>query len=151
MSDIRKHHSWGLVGAMTAAFVVGCGGKPLPGPELVAVRGQVRLQKKPLAGATVTYIPDAGTPGTLAFGVTDNEGRYELETIPLGKGVRPGDYKVTVNKMVLPNGGEIPPDTTSITDLNPKQLLDKKVASPEATQLRAKVDATSPEKDFDLR
>ena len=62
------------------------------------VTGVVTMNGSPLAGATVTFLPD-GT-GNTAVGTTDASGKYTLQTM-LGAadaGTTPGDYVVTISK-----------------------------------------------------
>lgn len=71
------------------SFVAGCDVKKTP------VNGAVRLDGKPLAAASVALIAVNGGP--LVSGVTDAEGRFQLETAGRA-GVKPGEYRVTVIK-----------------------------------------------------
>jgi hypothetical protein len=95
-------------------FVSGCGsgGKPPPKlGELVPVTGTVTMDGQPLAKATVVFHPteDSGFHGSQA--VTDENGKYKLETdIGDGKmkeGALPGRYQVTVSRLVKPATGEV--------------------------------------------
>lgn len=55
--------------------VVGCSGST-DQPELAEVTGVVTLDGKPISGVNVLFQPEAGRA---AVGMTDEEGRYELE------------------------------------------------------------------------
>lgn len=69
---------------------VGCSGG---GP--VAVRGTVKLDGQPLAGASVLFI--AQSPGGKdATGFTDANGMFRLSTYQPSDGALPGKYKVIV-------------------------------------------------------
>src|SRR5262245_3014991 len=70
----------------------GCAkGKP------VKFDGLVTLDEKPLAGATVEFIPmDANGHG--AIGVSGKDGVFRLTTYTPGDGALPGFYKATVRK-----------------------------------------------------
>jgi hypothetical protein len=82
------------------AAAAGCGGG---GP--VPVRGTVKLDDKPLAGATVLFIAqDAG--GRDAAGTTDADGVFRLTTFRDGDGALPGKYKVVVQLPAATRGGE---------------------------------------------
>jgi hypothetical protein len=64
------------------------------GPTLVPAGGTVKLDGQPLAGATVTFVPQqAGRPAT---GTTDEQGTFRLATAQAGQGAAPGPYTVTV-------------------------------------------------------
>jgi len=86
--------------AVTAAVVAGCG---QPGPALEEAAGSVTLDGQPIEGATVTFVPVAGTEG-LCSGITDPAGRFRLTTVIAGLGALPGaaagDYAVTVTKVI---------------------------------------------------
>jgi hypothetical protein len=94
-------------------FVIGCsGGREPYKKDLVKVTGTVKLDDKPLAGATVTFIPTGTTKGLGASGKSDGSGAYSLTT-PMGhEGVLPGEYKVIVSKLVDKSGKDV--DTSDI-------------------------------------
>lgn len=70
--------------------VVGCSGDDRVAP----VTGVVTLDDKPIAEASVTFMPKEG--GRPAFGVTDAEGKYELTTFEEGDGALIGNHVVTI-------------------------------------------------------
>ena len=103
-SRVRCKQNIAISGALTASFmlglVVGCGGRNAP--DLVAVRGRLMLNGKPLAGKNVFFSPEEGTPGNGAYGRTDSNGSFELiavigGSLKLVKGARLGTYRVTVS------------------------------------------------------
>jgi uncharacterized protein (TIGR03067 family) len=64
--------------------------------KLVPVEGKVTLNGKPLANATVEFVPvDKG--GQKATGTTNEEGKYKLKTLGKKGGVRPGKYRVVIS------------------------------------------------------
>jgi hypothetical protein len=65
--------SWCLTALLLTLFI-GCGSNS---PELVPVRGTVTWQAKPLAGASVTFIPQSGS---IAVATTDDNGQFEMRT-----------------------------------------------------------------------
>lgn len=75
---------------LTACALAGCGGV-----KLVPVEGTVKLDGKPVDGATVTFISDDGK--WTAFGTTDSSGHFSLQSGDKA-GTLPGNYKVTVVK-----------------------------------------------------
>lgn len=82
--------------------------------EPVPCEGIVTMDGEPLAGATVVFHPkaEAGFHGAMA--VTDDSGKYVLES-DVGnnkkkKGVIPGKYNVTVSRLVNADGKVIPYD-----------------------------------------
>jgi hypothetical protein len=85
-----------LIAVALAAGLAGCQ-KPISA-ELVPVQGKVFYKQKPLANATVCFIPDGSkgnTRGLQATAETDSDGSFTLETYPHGDGAVPGYYKVT--------------------------------------------------------
>jgi hypothetical protein len=69
MSGFACRALWSFC-CLTAILWAGCGS-----PDFGAVDGRVTLDGQPLAGATVEFQPDGGSP---AYGVTDDDGRYTL-------------------------------------------------------------------------
>ncbi|MBR4834593.1 MAG: carboxypeptidase regulatory-like domain-containing protein [Thermoguttaceae bacterium] len=93
---MKKLLSFALV-ACAALFVsTGCGGAPqLEGLEKYS--GVITLDGEPLADASINLIPS--TMELKASGaVSDEKGRFVLQTLQAGDGVMPGDYRVTVIK-----------------------------------------------------
>lgn len=79
----------GLV--LVGLLVLGCAGNQGPVP----VRGTVRLDGKPLSGATVLFVP--ATPGGREATSTANAaGEFRLSTFAARDGALPGKYKVVV-------------------------------------------------------
>lgn len=74
-----------------AVCAIGCssGGG---GPTLAPVDGEVTYMNKPIAGATVMFIPEKGP---LALGITDAEGKFRLST-GTTRGVVLGSSRATV-------------------------------------------------------
>jgi hypothetical protein len=76
----------------------GCGGD---GPAVEKVAGVVRLDGKPVEGATVSFVPGSG--GLFASGLTAADGSFTLNTAAPGarpgSGAAVGDYRVTIVKM----------------------------------------------------
>src|SRR5207245_3095406 len=67
---------------LTAAALPAAQGSPPPGGELATVQGVITLDGKPLAGARVIFhLGDRQFVG----GRTDDNGKYKVERVPLGK------------------------------------------------------------------
>jgi len=77
-----------LVGALALA-VAGCD----DGPKVVKVSGTVTHQGKPVPNLALTFTPAAGRP---SWGVTDEEGKYNLQYTTTREGAEVGTHKVTV-------------------------------------------------------
>ena len=65
------------------------------GSKTIPVQGTVKLDGRPLANASVSFIAE-GSGARDAFGCTDAEGVFHLSTLKSGDGALPGKYKVTV-------------------------------------------------------
>jgi len=85
-----------LVG-LCGLVLAGCGGRPAGYPETAPVRGVVTLDGKPLAGASVSFVPAAGRSSA---GMTDDDGRYKLFYTGRIKGAMLGSHRVMLSKRV---------------------------------------------------
>ncbi|NOX54499.1 MAG: DUF4198 domain-containing protein [Planctomycetes bacterium] len=95
-----------LVSGVVALVLVGCSGEQRPTVETEYVEGIVTLDGKPVAGATVTFVPVNKGQGMSATGRTDEQGKYTLTAVggpggvagEPGAGTVPGEYYVGVVK-----------------------------------------------------
>jgi hypothetical protein len=83
-----------------ALTLIGCG--PASNVTVAPVSGVVTMDGKPLANARIGFQPeltptDAQSAASDAFGVTDAEGRYELELVLGGKGASVGKNRVSIS------------------------------------------------------
>lgn len=74
-------------------------------PKLVPVEGRIRLDGKPLAGATVKFTTENGDVST---GTTDDDGNYTLAYSDGRPGAVVGKHVVRISKN-SPDGNEIVP------------------------------------------
>jgi hypothetical protein len=80
--------------ANVAVFLSGCGN------GLVPVDGKVLLDGEPIAGATVSFLPEQGSgEARPANGKTDAAGVFRLRVPGMGEGAFPGRYRVAVMLM----------------------------------------------------
>ena len=79
------------VAATASLALVGCGSSE---PGLVPVSGIVMLDDKPIDKAAVMFHHAAGR---IAYGVTGEDGTFQLTTRDSGDGALIGDYRVTVS------------------------------------------------------
>jgi hypothetical protein len=133
---------------LVLAAMVGCGdGEPAGRPARVPAGGVVRHNGQPLPGATVVLIPVSDTHGATAM--TDNEGRFQLQTFDPGDGAVPGKYQVTVRKVEMVagrpmanseggNGGE-GGDEASVIQSIERPLIPEKYFRPTTSGLEAEV------------
>jgi hypothetical protein len=84
-----------LVLGAVSLFVLGCGGKD-GRPVLAKVSGTIQYKGKPLAGASISFLPQqAGIRS--ALGVTDEQGHYRLWTYDPDDGAPVGQHQVTIS------------------------------------------------------
>jgi len=88
--------------------LLGCGGDGL---NRVPIQGVLTSQGEPINGATVLFIPAAGTPGEGGIGQTDAAGKFTLiSSRQSDTGIPPGKYTVRVTRLIDGDGTILPPD-----------------------------------------
>ena len=143
---VKRASSLVLLGAVLA----GCGGGT-HGPKLVPVSGTVTLNGSPLSGAFVTLHPVGTTRGTGATGRTDAAGKFQLKSPPQGNGAVPGEYKVVISKLVMPDGSDFPEfSEVAPMDSGAKEQLAAEYCELEHTTLTANVPEGGRELKFTL-
>ncbi len=70
-------------------------------PSMAKAKGTLTYQGKPLADATLLFVPEKGPP---AFAKSDASGNFQLTTKSPGDGGAVGTHKVTVSKVGPPKG-----------------------------------------------
>ena len=91
-------------------LISGCGESV---PDTVSAGGTVSFNDKPLANASVNFIPENGKS---ANGVTDSQGKFTLTTFQPNDGAIVGTHKVTVTIVNTEEVPEIIPDDYSYTN-----------------------------------
>ncbi|MBL8851321.1 MAG: hypothetical protein JNG89_16685 [Planctomycetaceae bacterium] len=105
MIDLHGRHLLPLLLGLT--LCAGCGESPYP--ELFPASGTITLDGAPLDGATVAFIPSKSNQMQPSYGYTDPDGKYELKTPEGYGGVSPGEYRIVISKIVMPDGSPVPP------------------------------------------
>lgn len=141
---------------LALAFMVvvfGCSkSQPADQENLVLVTGTVRYKGKPLAGALVSFTPDANTLSVPAFGPTKEDGTYELTNARQKKGLAPGEYIVTVTRRLMPDGSPVSPDDkTPPIESKARETMPVQFSDQTQSKLRATVKAGGGPIDFDLK
>jgi len=113
-----------------------------------------------LFGVPVRFVPEITSPGGRdAMALTDENGAYELSTlVPRvspkdSKGVIPGNYIVTIDRIEIPVGADFPigsPELKALLDKRAKQAVPSRYAAPNTSTLRAQVTAPRAENHFEL-
>jgi hypothetical protein len=120
---------YGLVSCSLLGLLSGCGtetaAKGLPGT--VAVTGIIRMDGKPLPDATVIFVPTGTTKGVECIGTSNESGTFTLQQIRGGSGAPPGEYGVTVSRLLKKDGtpfkaslDEKPIDAGAVESIPPK-------------------------------
>ena len=131
-----------------AVLTLAAGCSPQAQPP-VAVTGKVTLKGKAVSGVMVQFVPTE-TTGTMASGRTDASGSYTLFAAAGGEGVRPGQYKVVISRLLKADGQEIPEGFSPLTS-GGKESLPKFYSDPNETFLTAVVPPATPASvDFPL-
>lgn len=155
-----------ILGSLFA--VVGCGGGGGKQPTLASAKGTVTYNGAPLAGATVTFLPDKGP---LAIGVTGLDGAFKLNTGAL-PGCAVGHAKVSVrldppsdsstsNTIPKPGaGGDITEQSKQMAQMTmaaqqadrgkAKSLIPDKYRDANSSGLEFTVDSSSSKNDFKI-
>jgi hypothetical protein len=126
----------------------GCGrNAPVVEVDALPVTGKVTLDEKPLAGATVMFMID--DPPATFFGTTQADGTYSLRGRKELVEKLQGTCKVTISRMVKPDGspladGEMPATVQATEQLHPRYSMLN------ATELTANVVATGGTFNFSL-
>ncbi|MGL4943942.1 MAG: hypothetical protein ACRC46_12225 [Thermoguttaceae bacterium] len=83
---------------MLIVAVIGCAPKAnISG--LVPAAGVVTLDGKPLADASITFVPTSfGSESRGAGATSDTNGKFVVATLEPDDGIFPGDYKIVVDK-----------------------------------------------------
>jgi hypothetical protein len=138
-----------VVWSAVCVSLLGCG----KGGGLVPVTGKVTYKDQPVAGATVTFVPEGGTP---AIGVTDANGVYTLNTQGLPGTVK-GNHKVGITKVasaaeaLSPTPGDMKKMQTGPKTPDPKSEIPAKYAAPQASGLTVVVSGDKAKDVFDLQ
>jgi hypothetical protein len=116
---------------------------------VVPVSGTVTLNGEPLPGAAVTFIPAGETLGTGGSAVTAADGSYTL-TSREGRGLVPGEYRVTISRWLRPDGSPPPAEVAPI-DSDARETLPERFSDRDQTILTATVSEGGAAIDFPLR
>ena len=97
--------------AFTAIVVVGCGSPNTPAVVAPTVSGEITLDGESLANAKVVFVPQKLMDRhreviPLAYGLTDENGKFELTLSDGSTGIHEGDYRVIISKRVEKSDGQ---------------------------------------------
>lgn len=120
--------------------VSGCGDPDAP--EIARVTGTVTHNGKPVPNLVVNFMPTEGRP---SWGITDEEGHYELEYSADYMGAKVGHHKVYVVPNQVSMDGSVQAEGISPEEL---QAIRQKYGNEQTTQME--VDVTENPQVVDL-
>jgi len=145
----------GVIVALFAGILVGCGGDPNDErPDRTPVSGSVSIGGVPVTGAIVVFSPATEGKGRGATGITDDSGNFVLGTFSKDDGAVPGDYVVLVSKLEQsetsaavgvdeedPNydGAPAEEEEAGLEEVEAKSLIPEKFGKRESSTLTATV------------
>lgn len=135
-----------LIAGVLLSALVGCGG----GTDAIVVTGTVTEDDKPLNHALVTFLPQGETSGLGGAGKTGSDGKYTLTPSRGGKGIAPGEYKVTISRLLRPDGSEADPKVPPI-ESDARETLPAIYSNREQTTLHATVSKEAKVHNFSLK
>jgi hypothetical protein len=137
--------------ALIICLTAGCGKSGVP-PKIgvVPIKGTVKLDGKPVAGADVVFV-SASSP-TSFVGKTNDAGAYELQGAAGGATAIQGTYKVTISRRAKADGSPLAADEPPMSPANigSVEQMPQKYARPDLSQLTATVSAQGGTYDFPL-
>ena len=74
------------------------------------VQGVVNLDGRPVENARIVFWPDGDRVGSelrMAYGLTDAQGKFELEAVGLRSGLAEGRYRVLISKPLVPSDSPV--------------------------------------------
>jgi hypothetical protein len=112
-------HGVGVALAIVVVFALGCG-KSSDGPKPYPVKGTLKVNGEPAAGATIAFYTTQPFKKTIIpNAITEADGSFTLMTYAPGDGAPVGDYEVTVLWPTYRVGRYIGPDRLNKAYTNP--------------------------------
>jgi len=126
--------------------------------DLVPISGVITYQKKPLAGAAVTFFPTGQNAVRAAYALTDDSGQYQLMTPISGVsaknslGAVPGSYRVMISHLAMPDGSPVPTELTTADAIEKgaTESLPARYSNEQQSILKAEVQANTPRSDLNF-
>ncbi len=147
-----------LLGLFTLCSLSGCdkGPKKVIPDKSVPVTGMITIEGKPLGNARVTFFPTEAPQGDgAASGYTDSAGKYELRAMfgdKMVTGAAPGRYKVSVSKMLRPDGTTVPPESKEPPIMSgARESIAIEYSAWDRTEQTATVSSSGGTFDFDVK
>lgn len=123
MKIVRQLSTY-IILAGFAVVLTGCGGGSVLKTEYV--EGTVTYKDAPLTEASIAFSPVDASKGTPAYGRTDAQGKYKLQTQlgAVNKGTTPGEYVVIISKSEnVPTGKQEKDSDGNMVDITETKTL----------------------------
>jgi len=135
--------------AIFCLLLSGCGRSGPGAPKLLdmPIKGVVTLDGKPLAGADIVFM--AGNPPAVLAGKTKDDGAYQLQAAASSPPKVEGPCKVTISRLVKPDGSPLAENETP-ADTGAREQLPGKYSRFDQTTLSAAITAAEATIDFPL-
>jgi hypothetical protein len=109
------------IAAVVCLATCGCGKAGAPTVQELPITGKVTLDGMPLPGADVLFLTASDPPAVLAA-KTKDDGSYQLQTVAGQAAPVEGACKVTISRLVKPDGSplaaeEMPADAGAVEQL----------------------------------
>ena len=136
------------IAALVGLAICGCG-KSGGAPKIqeLPITGKVTLDGRPLPGADVVFA--LTNPPAVFAGKTNDDGSYQLQTVADNAATAQGQCKVTISRLVKPDGSPLSPEETP-ADTGAVEQLPGKYSRFEMSTLTANIGAQGAAIDFPL-
>ncbi|MCA8984384.1 MAG: carboxypeptidase regulatory-like domain-containing protein [Planctomycetaceae bacterium] len=119
--------------------------------KLVPVTGTISIDGTPVAGVTLSFIPQSGTSGKGGYAVSDESGHFIAKDYSHSDGLEPGSYYVTFSRLLMPDGKPIP-EGANAADVGAVESLPEKLARvQEVHKYQLTVESTPIEVPYDIK
>lgn len=143
------------LGLLTFIGLAGCSGdteEAEEAPPLHPVSGTVMLDGEPAVGVAVTFMPAGTTEGGLAYGITDESGKFSLTYENDEPGCPAGDFVATFSKVAMSDGSPIPEGKTA-ADVDAVQVIPDRfrIYDPQNRMMQRSVPEGGAEFEFEIQ
>lgn len=135
--------------AILCVLLSGCGRSGPGAPKLLdlPIKGVVTLDGKPLPGADIVFM--ASNPPAVLAAKTKDDGAYQLQTAAGSPPKVEGNCKVTISRLVKPDGSPLAENETP-ADTGAREQLPGKYSRFDQTTLSAAITSSEATIDFPL-
>jgi hypothetical protein len=131
--------------------LIGCGaGQEADKLHYVPVQGKLTVNGKSLGEAELFFFPMGETKGRGSWARTDPEGKFVLRGFGGSNGAVPGEYAVTVSRLVMPDGSDIP-TVKPTKPLQTREIMPTEYTNRQRTPLKRTIPEEGGTIDIDLQ